>query len=64
MRSWSSSYLRLLMNQKCISRVETKSTKNNHHKLEIKHKSIISAAETAAKEIPKITTPIAKQVTT
>jgi hypothetical protein len=64
MRSWSSSYLRLLMNQKCISRVETKATKNNHHNFKIKHTSIISAAETAAKEIPKITTQIAKQVTT
>jgi hypothetical protein len=64
MRSWSSSYLRLLMNQKCISRVETKATKNHHYKLEITHTSIISAAETAAKETPKITTPIAKQVTT
>ena len=52
------------MNQKRISRVETTATKNNHHKLEIKHTSIISAAETAAKEIPKITTQIAKQVTT
>jgi hypothetical protein len=52
------------MNQKCISRVETKATKNHHYKLEITHTSIISAAETAAKETPKITTPIAKQVTT
>jgi hypothetical protein len=52
------------MNQKCISGGETKATKNNHYQLEIKHKSNISAAETAAKETPKITTPIAKQVTT
>jgi hypothetical protein len=39
-------------------------TKKHNHKLEIKHTSIISAAETAAKGIPKITTPIAKQGTT
>ncbi len=52
------------MNQMCNSRVETKATKNNHYKLEITHTSIISADETAAKEIPKITTQIAKQVTT
>jgi hypothetical protein len=52
------------MNQKCNSRVETKATKQTHHNFEITHTSIISAAETAAKEIPKITTPIAKQVTT
>jgi hypothetical protein len=52
------------MNQKCISRVETKATKKNHHNFEIRHTSIISADETAAKEISKITTPIAKQVTT
>jgi hypothetical protein len=52
------------MNQKCISRVETKATKKNNHTFEIRHTSIISADETAAKEIPKITTQIAKQVTT
>jgi len=39
-------------------------TKKNHHNFEITHTSIISAAETAAKGIPKITTQIAKQVTT
>jgi hypothetical protein len=52
------------MNQKCISRVETTANnKKKTHKLEIRHASIISADETAAKEIPKITTQIAKQVT-
>jgi hypothetical protein len=52
------------MNQKCISRVKT--TANNKKKPQARNQTheIISAAETAAKEIPKITTQIAKQVTT
>jgi hypothetical protein len=37
---------------------------NNNQNIEIKQTNIISAAETAAKGIPKITTQIAKQVTT
>jgi hypothetical protein len=53
------------MNQKCISRVETTANnKKNPHNIAITHTSIISADETAAKEIPKITTQITKQVTT
>jgi hypothetical protein len=53
------------MNQKCISRVKTTANnKKKNHKLEITLTSIISAAETAAKEIPEITTPIAKKETT
>ena len=51
------------MNQKCISRVETTANKTKTQVQNQRHE-IISAAETAAKEIPKITTQIAKQATT
>jgi hypothetical protein len=44
--------------------LKQKPQQKTHHNFEIIHTSIISADETAAKEIPKITTLIAKQVTT